>query len=73
MQQYVNAEERVNTIVITKTATFHAGTCTRSRVTTYLLDSSRCNHGAIRECGRKGKYHNDHKDGYTPCRHMHKE
>ena len=23
-------------------------------------------------CGRRGEHHSDHRDGYTPCRHMHK-
>ena len=40
-------EERVITIVIAEMATLNAGTCIRSRMITYGLDSSRWNHGAI--------------------------
>ena len=40
----MHVEERV---VIIETATLHAGTCTRSRVITYSLDSSSWIHGAM--------------------------
>ena len=33
--------------MVIETATLHAGTCTRSRVITYQLDSSSWNHGAM--------------------------
>ena len=46
MEQYM-WKKRVITIVCTETPTLNAGTCTRSRVITYSLDSSRWIHGAI--------------------------
>ena len=58
--------------VIIETATLHAGTCTRSRVITYFLDSSSWIHGTM-HVEERAEYHCDHTDGYTPCRHMHKE
>ena len=48
-------KEGQGTTVIIETATLHAGTFTRSRVKTYLLDSSSVNHGAMYVCGRKGR------------------
>ena len=71
MEQYM-WKKRVITIVCTETATLKATTCTRSRVITHLLDSSRWIHGAI-NVEEKGNYHNVHRDGYTQGRHMHKE
>ena len=50
-------------------ATLHTETCTRSRVKTYILDSSSGNHGAMHVEERK-EHHSDHSDGYTPCWHM---
>ena len=57
-----------------ETATLHAGTCTRSRsmVITYFLDSSSWIHGAMHVEDRV-EYNSGHRDGYTACRHMHKE
>ena len=55
-----------------ETATFHAGTCTRSRVITYRLDSFSWIHGAM-HAEERVEFNSDHRDGYTPCRHMHKE
>ena len=43
----IHVEERVITIVITEMATLNAGTCIRSKMITYGLDSSRWIHGAI--------------------------
>ena len=65
-------EDRVeyNSGVI-ETATLHA-TCTRSRVITYELGSSSWNHGAMHVEDRV-EYNSGHRDGYTACRHMHKE
>ena len=40
-------KEKVITIACTEMATLNAGTCTRSRVITHLLDSARRIHGAI--------------------------
>ena len=41
-------EDRVEyTTVVIETATLHAGTCTRSRMITYCLDSSSWIHGAM--------------------------
>ena len=71
MEQYM-WKKRVMTIAYTETATLNAGTCTRSRVITHLLDSSRRIHGAI-HVEEKSNYHSVHRDGYTQCRHMHKE
>ena len=65
-------KKRVITIVCTETATLNAGTCTRSRMITHSLDSSRRIHGAI-HVEEKGNYPSVYKDGYTQCRHMHKE
>ena len=61
----MHVEERV---VIIETATLHAGTCTRSRVITYSLDSSSWIHGAMHVEERVVII-----ETYTPCRHMHKE
>ena len=61
-----------STTVIIETATLHAGTCTRSRVISYALDSSSWIHGAM-HVEESVEYHRDHRDGYTPCRHMHKQ
>ena len=58
--------------MVIETATLHAGTCTRSRVITYELDSSSWIHGAMHAEERVG-CHNGHRDGYTACRHMHKD
>ena len=51
MEQYI-WKKKVITIVCTEIPTLNADTCTRSRVITHSLDSSRRIHGAI--CGRKG-------------------
>ena len=61
-----------STTVIIQTATLHAGTCTRSRVITYSLDSSSSIHEAM-QVEETAEYHSDHTDGYTLCRYMHKE
>ena len=58
--------------VITETATLNTGTCTRSRVITDVLDSSKRIHGAI-NVEEKGNYHSVHRDSYTQHRHMHKK
>ena len=58
--------------MIIEKATLNTGTCTRSRVITYRLDSSSWIHGAMRVEERL-EYLSDHREGYTPCRHMHKE
>ena len=47
-----------STTVIIETATLHAGTCTRSRVMTYILDSSSWMHGAM-HVEERVEYHND--------------
>ena len=65
-------KKRVITIVCTETATLNATTCTRSRVITHLLDSSRRIHGAI-HVEEKGNYHSVNRDAYTQYWHMHKE
>ena len=61
-----------STTVIIETATLHAGTCTRSTVITYFLDPSSWIHAPM-HVEERVEYHSDHRDGYTPCRHMHKE
>ena len=61
-----------STTVIIELAKLHAGTCTRSRVITYILDSSSWMHGAM-HVEERVEYHSDHRDGYTPCRHTHEE
>ena len=63
-----------STTVIIETTTLHAGTYTRSRAITYMycLDSSSWIHGAM-HVEERVEYHSDHRDGYTRCRHMHKE
>ena len=71
MEQYM-WKKKVMTIACTETATLNAGTCTRSRVITHFLDSSRRIRGAI-HVEEKGNYHSVHRDAYTQCRHMHKE
>ena len=58
--------------MVIETATLHAGTCTRSRVITYPLDSSSWIHGAMHVEDRV-EYNSGHRDGYTACRYMHKE
>ena len=58
--------------MIIEKVTLHAGTCIRDRVIAYNLDSSSWNHGAMRVEERL-EYLSDHREGYTPCRHMHKE
>ena len=63
-------EEKDITIRFTEMSALKAGTCTRSRVITYQLDSWRWIHGAI-NVEEKGNYHSMHRDGYTQCRHMH--
>ena len=63
-------KEGLSTTVIIETATLHAGTFTRSRVKTYVLDSSSGNHGAINVEGMI-EYHSDHRNSYTACRHIH--
>ena len=40
--------------VIIETATLHAGATTRSRLKTYILDASRCIHGAMHR-GKRGR------------------
>ena len=55
--------------MVIETATLHAGTCTRSRVITYELDSSSWNHGAM-HAEERVVCHSG-RDGYTVCRHMH--
>ena len=54
--------------MVIETATLHAGTCTRSRVITYLLDSSSWIHGAMHVEDRV-EYNSGHRDGYTACSH----
>ena len=54
-------KKKVITIACTETATLNAGTCTRSRVTTYFLDSSRWIHGTM-HVKEKGNYHSVHRD-----------
>ena len=61
-----------NATVAIETATLHAGICTRSRVITYFLDSSRWIHGAM-HAEERVEYNSGHRDSYTACRHMHKE
>ena len=56
--------------MVIEKATLHPGTCTRSRVITYRLDSSSSIHGAMHEEDRV-EYNSGHRDGYTACRHMH--
>ena len=58
--------------MVIETATLHAGTCTRSRVITYELDSSSWIHGAMHVEDRV-EYNSGHRDDHTACRHMHKE
>ena len=60
-----------STTVIIETAIPHAGTCTISRVKTYL-DISSGSHGAIYVEGRV-EYHSKHRNSYLPCTHMHKK
>ena len=50
--------------MIIETATLHAGTCTRSRVITYWLDSSSWIHGAM-HVEERVKYHSDHIETAT--------
>ena len=63
--------------MIIEKAILHAGTSTRSRVITYKLDSSGWIHGTMRaeeiHVEERVEYNSEHRDGYTPCRHMHKE
>ena len=41
---------------------------------TYSLDSSSLIHEALKvEERAEYMYHSKHKDGYTPCRHIHKD
>ena len=54
--------------MVIEMATLHAGTCTRSRVITYLLDSSCWIHGAMHVDDRV-EYNSGHRDGYTACSH----
>ena len=54
--------------MVIETATLHAGTCTRSRVITYFLDSSSWIHGAMHVEDRV-EYNSGHRDGYTACSH----
>ena len=54
--------------MVIETATLHAG----SRVITYSLDSISWIHGAIHVEDRV-ECNGGHRDGYTACRHMHKE
>ena len=61
MEQYM-WKKRVITIVCTETATLNAGICTRGRVITHSLDSSRRIHRAI-HVEEKGNYHSVHRDG----------
>ena len=65
----MHVKERV---VIIETATLHVGTCTRSREITYELDSSSWIHGAM-HVDERVECHSDHRESYTPCRHMQKE
>ena len=65
-------KEGQGTTVIIETATLHAGTFTRSRVKTYVLDSSSGIHRAMYVEGRAG-YHSDRRNSYTACRHIQKE
>ena len=53
-------------------AILHIDTCRRSRVITYFLDSSRWINGAM-HVEDTVEYNSGHRDGYTACRHMHKE
>ena len=59
-----------NIIVILERAILHIGTCTRSRVITYFLDSSSWIHGAmhVEDCV---EYNSGHRDGYTACMQAH--
>ena len=77
-----------STTLITEMATIHTGTCTRTtrfimitllagictkiRATTYLLDLSNLIEVAI-GVEERVEYHSNHREGYTQCRHMHKE
>ena len=54
--------------MVIETATLHAGTCTRSRVITYFLDSSSWIHGAMHVEDRV-EYNSGHRDDYTACSH----
>ena len=47
-------------------------TCTRSKVITYSLDSTKGVHGAM-YVEQKIEYHSDHRNDYTRCRHTHKK
>ena len=58
--------------MIIEMVTFHAGTCTRSRLITYKLDSSGRIHGAM-HVEELLEYFSDHREGYTEYRHMCKE
>ena len=58
--------------MIIEMVTFHAGTCTKSRVITYSLDSSNWIHGAM-DAEDRVKYRSNHRAGCTLCGHMHKE
>ena len=54
--------------MVIETDTLHAGTCTRSRVITYCLDSSSWIHGAIHVEDRV-EYNSGNRDVYTACGH----
>ena len=54
--------------MVIEMATLHAGTCTRSRVITYSLDSSSWIHEAMHVEDRV-EYNSGHRDDYTACRH----
>ena len=58
--------------MIIEMPTLLAGTCTSSRVITYKLDSSSWIHG-VNHLEKTVEYHSDHRDSYTPCRHILKE
>ena len=55
--------------MVIETVTLHVGTCTRSRVITYSLDSSSLIDGAM-HVEHRVEYNSGHRDGYTACRHM---
>ena len=56
--------------MVIETATLHAGTCTRRRVITYVLDSSSWIQGGM-HVEERVEYHSDYGDSYTSYRHMH--
>ena len=58
--------------MIIEMVTLHTGTCTRSRLITYKLDSSGRIHGAM-HVEELLEYFSEHREAYTEYRYMHKE